>query len=378
MFIFGTRPEAIKLAPIIKLFESKRDDFETMILVTGQHREMLSQVLKIFNIVPDYDLKVMTDNQSLPTLTARIIDEVSKILKKENPDYVMVQGDTTTVFSSALAAFYNHIPVLHIEAGLRTHNKYSPFPEEINRVLTSKIAHMHFAPTDEACHNLIREGVDADSIYVVGNSVVDALISVSEQLKNPEILNNVKNHFKNNYNLVFQNNIRYVLVTGHRRESFGDGFNEICLAIKKLSESLDNVVFIYPVHLNPNVKKPVENILKGSNNVFLLPPLDYVPFVYLLNKCSIVLTDSGGIQEEAPSLGKPIVVMRENTERPEGVDVGTAVLSGANYENIVNIVTELVINKSAYIKMSQAENPYGDGLTSRRVLEIIKNIESSS
>ena len=369
IFIFGTRPEAIKLAPIIRIFKKHPDQLLTKVVVTAQHREMLDQVLNMFRIVPDYDLDLMTPSQSLDQITARIIIDVSLVLKKESPDCIIVQGDTTTTFSSALAAFYCHIPVVHVEAGLRTNKKYSPFPEEINRVLTSRIADLHFPPTFEAQKNLLREKINGTEVQVVGNSVIDALLLVSEKQKEEKIKKELDSYFESEYNLRFKKRVKYILITGHRRESFGKGFKSICTAIKTLAEKFTDMIFIYPVHMNPNVDKPVRSILKNKDNIYLIPPVDYGPFVYLLNKCYLVLTDSGGIQEEAPSLGKPVLVMRDNTERPEGVEAGTALLVGTGIDSIVQSVSNLITSNELYNKMSQAINPYGEGNTSQLIYQ---------
>jgi len=371
IFILGTRPEAIKLAPIINLFKSHKEKYITKVLITAQHREMLDQVLNLFKIKPDFDLNIMTPNQSLGNLTAGIIKQVGKVLMSEKPDCVVVQGDTTTCFSSAISAFYQNIPIVHIEAGLRTNNLKSPFPEELNRLLTAQIADIHFAPTKSARDNLVKENIKESKIFIVGNSVIDALKQLSYIINKPRKKRELFNYFLKHHNIKITNDSKYILITGHRRESFGAGFQNICLAIKRLAEKNKQFSFIYPVHMNPNVVQPVTKFLKGMQNIYLIPPLDYPPFLFLLSNCYIVLSDSGGIQEEAPSLGKPILVMRENTERPEGVSAGTAKLVGTNPDTIVQSVEVLLTNHDKYIKMSEANNPYGDGKTSQRIYRII-------
>lgn len=367
LFIFGTRPEAIKMAPVVNEFKKDRDNFETIVAVTAQHREMLDQVLSFFEIVPDYDLDLMAPNQTLESLTGKILSGISEILEKVTPDLIFVQGDTTTTYASALAAFYKMIPVAHIEAGLRTNNKYSPFPEEINRRMTTSMASYHFPPTKQSYQNLIDEGIKKDKMEMVGNTVIDALITVSNKLesdsKQYEML-------FNNYNIQFDK--KTILVTGHRRESFGDGFENICKAIQIISENKD-VQIIYPVHLNPNVQKPVSRLLSNIKNVYLIPPQDYVPFIYLMKNAHIILTDSGGVQEEAPSLGKPVLVMRNTTERQEGVDAGTAKLVGTDISVIVNSIELLLNNDEEYNNMAKAVNPYGDGNTSKLIYNYLLN-----
>ncbi|MGC8652647.1 MAG: non-hydrolyzing UDP-N-acetylglucosamine 2-epimerase [Candidatus Kryptoniota bacterium] len=365
LFIFGTRPEAIKMAPLIKKVE-QTDNLEARICVTAQHRQMLDQVLRIFNIEPHYDLNIMTDNQSLFDLTAKIITKLQRIIIEEKPEIVIVQGDTTTTFAGSLSAFYGKVPVGHLEAGLRTGNKYAPFPEEINRRVTSVIADIHFAPTEWAKENLLKENVPADRIFVTGNTVIDALLYVVEKIRANDLYRE---------SLLFRGidfSKRIVLITGHRRENFGQGFQNICEAIKSLSEEFPQVEFVYPVHLNPNVRKPVNDILKGLFNVHLIEPLDYEPFVYLMDKSYLILTDSGGVQEEAPSLGKPVLVMRDATERPEAVTAGTVKLVGTDTQRIIGTTRELLLNEETYSMMSRAHNPYGDGKASERIVSIIK------
>jgi len=367
LFVFGTRPEAIKMAPVIKEFRKYQNSFDVKVCVTAQHRQMLDQVLNLFEIVPDYDLNIMKPNQDLYDITANVLLSIKDILKRENPDLIFVQGDTTTTFAASLASFYQKVPVAHIEAGLRTYNIYSPFPEEINRQLTTRIAKYHFAPTNRARENLIREGINVDKIYITGNTVIDALLEVIEKIKNKEIK-------INNYNITDR---KYILITGHRRENFGKGFESICYALKEIAINNPDIDIVYPVHLNPNVQKPVFEILSNIPNVYLIEPLDYEPFVYIMDKSYIILTDSGGIQEEAPSLGKPVLVMRDTTERPEAVEAGTVRLVGTDKEKIVNEVEKLLYDKNEYEKMSKAVNPYGDGKASERVFEILlKEIEN--
>ena len=372
LIVFGTRPEAIKMAPIIRELELHRDKFETIVCVTAQHRDMLDQVLKLFDITPNYDLDLMKNNQTLSELTARIIISVKEILNAEKPDWVFVQGDTTTTFVSALASFYSKIKIAHIEAGLRTNNKYSPFPEEANRRLTSHIADIHFASTEEARNNLIKEGIHDESIFVTGNTVIDALKWVVAKQKGESIKWN--SYFFSKYNISFSNTIRTVLITGHRRESFGQGFKDICIAIKQLAENNSKIQIIYPVHLNPNVQKPVYSILQNIKNIYLIEPLDYEPFIFLMNHSYLILTDSGGIQEEAPSLGKPVLVMRDTTERPEGIEAGTTILVGTNTVNIVYETGYLLQDKKKYNKMSKTINPYGQGNAACKIFSTIESL----
>ncbi len=362
-FIFGTRPEAIKLCSII-LEMKKNPDLAPHVCVTGQHRQMLDQVLEVFGIVPDVDLKLMEPNQTLASLTARGITTIDAYLRQYKPDMVLVQGDTTSVLCASIAAFYNRIPVGHVEAGLRTWNKYSPFPEEINRVLASHIADYHFAPTEQSRKNLIHEGVDQSKIYVTGNTVIDALyIAVDKVKDNPPEIPGLSKELINSLAVKSM-----VLITGHRRENFGGGFESICEAISVLAGKLQNTEFIYPVHLNPNVREPVFRLLSDLRNVHLIDPLSYLPFVALMSRAAVILTDSGGVQEEAPSLGKPVLVMRDTTERPEAVDAGTVKLVGTNTDAIVENVLTLLTDKAAYEKMAKAVNPYGDGKATGRIL----------
>ena len=367
LFVFGTRPEAIKMAPVVNVFKQDVASFETRVAVTAQHRQMLDQVLEVFQIEPDFDLDLMSGNQTLESLTSKVLNGISSIFDDYRPDLVFVQGDTTTTFASSLAAFYSKIPVGHVEAGLRTGNKYSPFPEEINRCMTSSIATYHFPPTKQAAQNLLHEGVEKENIEITGNTVIDALLSVSAKLDTEH--GKYEKYFSNGYNINLAEK-KTILVTGHRRESFGRGFENICFAIKQIAESND-VQIIYPVHLNPNVQEPVNRILSGVNNVYLIPPQDYVPFVYLMKNTHIILTDSGGVQEEAPSMGKPVLVMRDTTERPEGVDAGTARLVGTDTDEITTLVELLLNNQSEYDKMAKAVNPYGNGKASDKIYNFI-------
>ena len=367
LFIFGTRPEAIKMAPVINIFRNDSVNFETMVAITAQHREMLDQVLKIFKITPDYDLDLMSSNQTLESLTSKILNSISDTLNKIKPDFIFVQGDTTTTFASALAAFYQKIPVGHIEAGLRTNNKYSPFPEEINRRITTQIASYHFPPTKQAKNNLLNEGIKEENIIITGNTVIDALLSISENLDKG--FNEFEKLLFNKYGISFCER-KTILVTGHRRESFGHGFEDICYAIKHIAEK-NKIQIIYPVHLNPNVQEPVNRILGNLNNVYLIPPQDYVPFVLLMKNAHIILTDSGGVQEEAPALGKPVLVMRDVTERQEGIKAGTASLVGTDKEKIISNVESLIKDQSEYDRMAKAINPYGNGTASLSILNFI-------
>ena len=363
LIVFGTRPEAIKMAPVVKAFKES-NDFETKICVTAQHREMLDQVLAFFDIVPDYDLDLMKPNQNLYNLTGEIINGLKPVLEEFNPDFVFVHGDTTTTMAGSIAGFYSGAKVCHVEAGLRTFNKYAPFPEEINRQLTGRIADFHFAPTKQSKQNLIDENVDEDSILVTGNTVIDALLDGVEKVKS--IDNDQINMLKEivNYNKDF------ILVTGHRRENHGEGFLNICKALKVIAEQND-VQIIYPVHLNPNVQKPVNEILSDVENIDLITPLPYEAFLWLMEKSKLIITDSGGVQEEAPSLGKPVLVMRETTERPEAVEAGTVILVGTNVDKIVSEANALLQDAEKYERMSKLHNPYGDGQASKRIVEFL-------
>ena len=376
MLVFGTRPEAIKMAPLVKEFQKYPESFKTIVCVTGQHRQMLDQVLQIFDITPDYDLNIMKQGQDLYDVTARVLTGMRDVLKEVQPDVVLVHGDTTTSTAAALAAFYQQIPVGHVEAGLRTHNIYSPWPEEMNRQITGRIATYNFAPTPLSKHNLLREAVAEDSITVTGNTVIDALYWVVDKIKNDAELNSeLEGILKTaGYDVNrLAGGKKLVLITGHRRENFGDGFINMCTAIKDLTEKYPDVDFVYPMHLNPNVRKPIHEVfgedLSNLGNMFFIEPLEYLSFVYLMEKSTIVLTDSGGIQEEAPGLGKPVLVMRDTTERPEALDAGTVKLVGTDYNKIVNEVSSLIDDEAAYEKMSKAVNPYGDGLACGRIVE---------
>lgn len=378
MLVFGTRPEAIKMAPLVKEFQKQPEQVETVVCVTGQHREMLGQVLRIFDIHPDYDLNIMKQGQDLYDVTAHVLTGLRDVLKEVKPDVVLVHGDTTTSTASALAAFYQQILVAHIEAGLRTHNIYSPWPEEMNRLLTGRLATYHFSPTPLSRNNLIKESVDDRNIIVTGNTVIDALYWVVDKIKNDKVLDSelVKVLVKAGYDVNRLNGgKKLVLITGHRRENFGDGFIHMCTAIKDLTRKYPDVDFVYPMHLNPNVRKPIHEVfgedLSGLGNMFFIEPLEYLSFVYLMEKSTIVLTDSGGIQEEAPGLGKPVLVMRDTTERPEALDAGTVKLVGTDYDRIVNEVSVLIDDKVAYEKMSKAVNPYGDGLACKRIVNAL-------
>lgn len=379
MLVFGTRPEAIKMAPLVKEFQKNEKEFQTIVCVTGQHREMLDQELNIFDIHPDYDLNIMKQGQDLYDVTACVLTGMRDVLKEAQPDVVLVHGDTTTSTATALAAFYQQIPVGHVEAGLRTHNIYSPWPEEINRQITGRIATYNFSPTPLSRENLLREDVSVDKITVTGNTVIDALYWVVDKIKNDVSLNGELADLlaKAGYDIArLANGKKLVLITGHRRENFGDGFIHMCIAIKDLTQKYPNVDFIYPMHLNPNVRKPIHEVfgddLRNLGNMFFIEPLEYLSFVYLMEKACIVLTDSGGIQEEAPSLGKPVLVMRDTTERPEALESGTVHLVGTNYDKIVDEVSTLLDDSIAYEKMSQAVNPYGDGLACERIVNALK------
>ena len=379
MLVFGTRPEAIKMCPLVKEFEKYPTDFRTIICVTGQHREMLDQVLQIFEVVPDYDLNIMKQGQDLYDVTSRVLLGLRDVITQEKPDVVLVHGDTTTSTAAALAAFYQQIPVAHVEAGLRTHNIYSPWPEEMNRQITSRIATYNFAPTLLSRENLLQENVNDETISVTGNTVIDALYMVVDKIKHNKDLRGqlANNILQAGYDVNRLNDgKKMVLITGHRRENFGDGFISMCTAIKDLTQKYPDVDFIYPMHLNPNVRKPIHNVfgeeLSNLGNMFFIEPLEYLHFVYLMEKCTIVLTDSGGIQEEAPGLGKPVLVMRDTTERPEALEAGTVKLVGTNYDMIVNEVSVLIDDEKAYEKMSKAVNPYGDGLACGRIVNNLK------
>lgn len=378
MLVFGTRPEAIKMAPLVKEFQKNPDSFQTIVCVTGQHRQMLDQVLNLFEITPDYDLNIMKQGQDLYDVTSRVLLGMRDVLKEAQPDVVLVHGDTTTSTAAALAAFYQQISVGHVEAGLRTHNIYSPWPEEMNRQITSRIAAYNFAPTMLSKQNLVKENVNPDTILVTGNTVIDALHQVVRKIKTDAALDAEQEGVlrTSGYDVNrLANGKKLVLITGHRRENFGDGFINMCTAIKDLNHKYPEVDFVYPMHLNPNVRKPIHEVfgedLSNLGNMFFIEPLEYLSFVYLMEKSTIVLTDSGGIQEEAPGLGKPVLVMRDTTERPEALEAGTVKLVGTDYDKIVNEVSALIDDQEVYEKMSMAVNPYGDGLACGRIVNFL-------
>ena len=371
LFVFGTRPEAIKMAPILKLISQKNPNFRTKVCVTAQHREMLDQILHLFQITPDFDLDIMKEKQELIGLSAKILVGMRNIYTSLSPDAVIVHGDTTTALIAAQAAFLSGIPVGHVEAGLRTYDLQAPFPEEFNRQIISKFANWHFAPTINSRNNLLSEGIKEEKIYVTGNTVIDALLDIRSKInQNEEWTKKLSIQLESLCKKEIFNK-KYILITGHRRENFGEGFFEICHAIARLSKKFKDVNFIYPVHLNPKVQKPVNELLASLSNVILIPPQDYESFIFLLDRCFAVLTDSGGIQEEAPSLGKPVLVMREKTERPEAVNAGTVKLVGAKKDKIYKGVEELLNNSNLYKKMSEAHNPYGNGKASKKILKIL-------
>jgi UDP-N-acetylglucosamine 2-epimerase (non-hydrolysing) len=374
LFVFGTRPEAIKMAPLFHKFRDSKK-FETRVCVTAQHREMLDQVLELFEIKPDYDLNIMKNKQTLFDVTSSILVKIEKVLEEFNPDVVLVHGDTSTTFTTSLACFYKKIKIGHVEAGLRTNDLYSPWPEEANRKLTAALSNYHFAPTKNSEQNLIKEGVNVRDILVTGNTVIDSLLWVKKKIQNDsKLLANLDKRFS-----FINKNSKLILVTGHRRESFGSGFEDICKAILKIAKKFNNVQILYPVHLNPNVREPVNRVLKNCKNIYLIEPVDYLPFVYLMMNAHIILTDSGGIQEEAPSLGKPVLVMRKTTERPEAVEAQTVKLVGTDVNIIFNEVKNLLQDDANYKKMSQSHNPYGDGKASLRIHDhMLKNLEKSS
>ncbi len=381
MLVFGTRPEAIKMCPLVKEFQKRTEEFKTVVCVTGQHREMLDQVLQIFDVTPDYDLNIMKQGQDLTDVTARVLTGLRDVFKECCPDVVLVHGDTTTSTAGALAAFYAQIPVSHVEAGLRTHNIYSPWPEEMNRQVTGRIATYNFSPTPLSEKNLQEEKVHGN-IYVTGNTVIDALHMVVDKLKTDEALAKEQDNVlaKAGYDVTrLSNGKKLVLITGHRRENFGDGFVRMVTAMKDLSEKYPEIDFVYPMHLNPNVRKPIHEVFGeelARFNFFFIEPLQYLEFVYLMNKAHIVLTDSGGIQEEAPSLGKPVLVMRDTTERPEALASGTVHLVGTDYGKIMHEVSTLLDDVKAYESMSKAVNPYGDGQACRRIADVLADKET--
>ncbi len=371
LLVFGTRPEAIKMAPLVKMLQANTDDFETRVCVTAQHRQMLDQVLEVFEIKPEYDLNIMAPNQDLYDITSKVLLGLRDVIKDFKPDVVLVHGDTTTSMAASLAAFYQQVPVGHVEAGLRTYNMLSPWPEEMNRQVTDRICDYYFAPTERSQSNLLREGINPSKVYITGNTVIDALLMAVDIIKNrPGIEDKIKAELKEKGYTV--GNRKYILVTGHRRENFGSGFLNICKAIKELSQRHPDIDIVYPVHLNPNVQKPVYGLLSGLSNVFLIPPLDYLPFIYAMKHSALLLTDSGGVQEEAPSLGKPVLVMRNTTERPEAVDAGTVKLVGTDADAIVENVSELLNDENLYHKMSETINPYGDGKACERIIAALR------
>ena len=374
MLVFGTRPEAIKMAPLYHALKACPEQFETQVCVTAQHRQMLDQVLRVFEITPDIDLNLMKAGQDLYDVTASVLLGMRDVLRQHKPDALLVHGDTTTSLAAAMAGFYAGVPVGHVEAGLRTHDVYAPFPEEFNRQVASKVTRWHFAPTEFSQQNLLNERVDEDQISVTGNTVIDALLWVLARIDSDAGRQAELTRFLDDRLPFAWQSERFVLITGHRRENFGDGFSQICEALKDLAARYQNVHFVYPVHLNPNVQQPVKSLLADLPNVHLIEPLDYEPFVYLLKHSHVVLTDSGGIQDEAPSLGKPVLVMRDVTERPEAVDAGTVILVGANRERIVANVSELLENEATYKRMSRAHNPYGDGKACERIIDVLRGI----
>jgi UDP-N-acetylglucosamine 2-epimerase (non-hydrolysing) len=367
LLVFGTRPEAIKMAPLVKEFQKYPDKFDTKVCVTAQHRQMLDQVLDIFGIIPDYDLDIMAPNQDLYDITSKVLLGIRDVLKEYQPDIVLVHGDTTTSMATGLAAFYQQIKIGHVEAGLRTYNLQSPWPEEMNRQVTDRICDYYFAPTEQSRQNLLNEGIADEKIFVTGNTVIDALLMAVEMIQSkPEIMKQIEETLTaSGYSII---NRSYILVTGHRRENFGDGFLNICKALKEIAIAYPEMDIVYPVHLNPNVQKPVYDLLSDVKNIYLIKPLDYLPFVYLMQNCYLILTDSGGVQEEAPSLGKPVLVMRNTTERPEAVEAGTVKLIGTDYKAIVENVNLLLNDQKVYNQMSQAHNPYGDGNACERII----------
>lgn len=376
LVVFGTRPEAIKMAPLVKEFEKHLDIFDMKVCVTGQHRELLDQVLQVFEIKPDFDLNIMKQGQDLYDITMRVLQGMKQVLSEWHPDLVLVHGDTTTSMAAALAAFYQQIPVGHVEAGLRTYNVYSPYPEEMNRQITSRISSYNFSPTAQSRENLLRENVSPNTITVTGNTVIDALLMVVKKINDDQQLqqNVAADLASYGYDVNrLSKSKKLVLITGHRRENFGEGFIRLCSAIKTLCEQYPDVDFVYPMHLNPNVRKPIQQVFGDTDlqNIFFIEPIEYLPFVYLMEKCYLVLTDSGGIQEEAPGLGKPVLVMRETTERPEAVDAGTVKLVGTDFEKIVSEASRLIDDKDYYNRMSQAVNPYGDGHASERIVQFL-------
>ena len=371
LLVFGTRPEAIKMAPLVKALQKDTEHFETRVCVTAQHRQMLDQVLEVFGITPEYDLNIMAPNQDLYDITAKVLLGLREVLKDFRPDTVLVHGDTTTSMAASLAAFYMQIPVGHVEAGLRTYNMLSPWPEEMNRQVTDRICTYYFAPTEQSRANLLQENIDAKKIFITGNTVIDALLMAVDIISTTAGVKEkmAKELQEKGYTV---GDREYILVTGHRRENFGDGFLHICKAIKERAALQPEMDIVYPVHLNPNVQKPVYELLSGLSNVYLISPLDYLPFIYAMQHSTLLLTDSGGVQEEAPSLGKPVLVMRDTTERPEAVEAGTVKLVGTNAEAIVSNVTALLLDKEMYKRMSETHNPYGDGQACERIIAALR------
>ena len=374
MLVFGTRPEAIKMAPLCHALRAEPEAFETLVCVTAQHRQMLDQVLSVFEIKPDIDLNLMKPGQDLFDVTASVLLGMREVLREHKPDILLVHGDTTTTLATAMAGFYAGVPVGHVEAGLRTNDLYAPFPEEFNRQVASKVTRWHFAPTTTSRNNLRAEQVPDEQISVTGNTVIDALFWVLDRIDNDPVRSQSIGDFLDQHLPFDWKTERFVLITGHRRENFGDGFLQICHALRELAERYPEVHFVYPVHLNPNVQKPVREILENLANIHLIPPLEYEPFLYLLKYCYLVLTDSGGIQEEAPSLGKPVLVMRDVTERPEAVDAGTVRLVGAHQAQIVKNIVELIDDPQVYASMAKAHNPYGDGHACEKIVQILKGV----
>ena len=371
LLVFGTRPEAIKMAPLVKAFQKDTEHFETRVCVTAQHRQMLDQVLEVFGITPEYDLNIMAPNQDLYDITAKVLMGLREVLKDFRPDTVLVHGDTATSMAASLAAFYMQIPVGHVEAGLRTYNMLSPWPEEMNRQVTDRICTYYFAPTEQSKKNLLQENIDEKKIFITGNTVIDALLMAVDIISStPGMEEKIAKEFQEKGYTV--GNREYILVTGHRRENFGEGFLHICKAIKELAALHPDMDIVYPVHLNPNVQKPVYELLSGVDNVYLISPLDYLPFIYAMQHSTLLLTDSGGVQEEAPSLGKPVLVMRDTTERPEAVEAGTVKLVGTDAEAIVSNVTALLQDKEMYKRMSETHNPYGDGQACERIMVALR------
>jgi len=373
LLVFGTRPEAIKLAPVINRLKKHKSEFAVTVCVTAQHRQMLDQVLSIFRISPDYDLDIMRKNQDLFDITIKSLKGLKEVFETVRPDIVLAQGDTTTAFIAGLAAFYLKIPIGHVEAGLRTYDKYSPFPEEKNRHLLSVLADYHFAPTQLSRSNLLHEGIPGEKIWVTGNTVIDALLEVVRRQEQGSSRKVLEHYFKKQWNLTLGlTHSKLILVTGHRRENFGEGFENICKALRAIAEKKSDAVIVYPVHLNPNVQRPVKRILRGIKNIYLIEPLEYEQFVFLMNNSYLILTDSGGIQEEAPSLGKPVLVMRNTTERPEGIEAGAVKLVGTDQNNIVRGAVDLLEDSALYERMTKSINPYGDGRASERITDVLR------